>query len=88
VGLSSGVFLGGYGVPSICGTICILFRPYFTGMTFNNICQLKKNKKNRKPITRAMNGLTHDFGSARRLKSKKINQSRNHFLFLCKNNKF
>jgi hypothetical protein len=22
------VFLGGYGVPSICGTICILFRPY------------------------------------------------------------
>jgi len=21
-------FLGGYGVPSICGSICILFRPY------------------------------------------------------------
>jgi len=30
VGLFSGVFLGGYGVPSICGTICILFRPYLT----------------------------------------------------------
>jgi len=26
----SRVFLGGYGVPSICGTICILFRPYLT----------------------------------------------------------
>jgi len=30
VGLSSGVFLGGYVVPSICGTICILFRPYLS----------------------------------------------------------
>jgi hypothetical protein len=28
VGLFSGVFLGGYGVPSICGTICILFRSF------------------------------------------------------------
>jgi len=28
VGLSSRVFLGGYGVPSICGTIYILSRPY------------------------------------------------------------
>ena len=28
VGLFPGVFLGGYDVPSICGTICILFRPY------------------------------------------------------------
>jgi hypothetical protein len=23
-----GCFIGGYGVPSICGTICILFRSY------------------------------------------------------------
>jgi len=28
VGLSSGALFGGYGVPSIYGTICILFRPY------------------------------------------------------------
>jgi hypothetical protein len=27
-GLSSGALSGGYGVPYICGTICILFRPY------------------------------------------------------------
>ena len=53
VGLSPGVFLGGYGVLSICGTICILFRPYLAscGMTFNIICRFKLKKNSRRGTT-------------------------------------
>jgi len=34
-GLSSGALLGGYDVPSIRGTICILFCPYLTSQRYD-----------------------------------------------------
>jgi len=43
-GIILGVFLGGYDVSSICGTIvsCFVHTLRLAGTSFNNICRLKK----------------------------------------------